>query len=108
MLMFMRLKIGMDMGLILSKGVLISMICNFTVLPALVLLFDKAITKTEKKVPNVSARKLAIFEVRWRAPLDALFVGIFVLHLFFRSELPLRSPLSGKQRLPSSSLLRIL
>lgn len=89
MLMFMRLKIGMDMGLILSKGVLISMICNFTVLPALVLLFDKAITKTEKKVPNVSARKLAIFEVRWRAPLAALFVGIFVAAFILQKRTPI-------------------
>lgn len=77
MLMFMRLKIGVDMGVVLSKGVLMSMICNFTVLPALILFFDKAIVKTEKKIKDISPRKLARFEVRWRAVLAALFVGIF-------------------------------
>ncbi len=77
MLMFMRLKIGVDMGVVLSKGVLMSMICNFTVLPALILFFDKAIVKTEKRIKDISPRKLARFEVRWRAVLAALFVGIF-------------------------------
>jgi len=77
MLMFMRLKIGVDMGVVLSKGVLLSMICNFTVLPSLILLFDKAIVKTEKKIKDISTRKLARFEVRWRAALTVLFVGIF-------------------------------
>lgn len=78
MLMFMHLKIGKDMGVVLSKGVLLSMICNFTVLPALILMFDKAIVKTEKKIKDISTRKLARFEVRWRAVLTVLFVGIFV------------------------------
>ena len=77
MLMFMHLKIGMDMGVVLSKGVLLSMIANFTVLPALVLIFDKAIVKTEKRIKDISTRKLARFEVRWRAVLTVLFVGIF-------------------------------
>ena len=77
MLMFMRLKIGVDMGVVLSKGVLLSMICNFTVLPALILMFDKAIVKTEKRIKDFSVRKLARFEVRWRVVLTMLFVGIF-------------------------------
>ena len=78
MLMFMHLKIGMDLGLVLSKGVLLSMICNFTVLPALILLFDKAIVKTEKKIPEFPARNIARFEARNRILLTFLFVGIFV------------------------------
>ena len=78
MLMFMHLKIGMDLGLVLSKGVLLSMICNFTVLPALILLFDKAIVKTEKKIPQFPARDIARFEVHNRVLLTILFVGIFI------------------------------
>ena len=78
MLMFMHLKIGMDLGLVLSKGVLLSMICNFTVLPALILMFDKAIVKTEKKIPEFPARDIARFEARNRVVLTILFVGIFI------------------------------
>ena len=77
MLIFMHLKIGLDMGFILSKGVLLSMICNFTVLPGFILLFEKAIHATEKKVPLLPSAALARFEVRYRAVLAVALVGIF-------------------------------
>jgi len=48
-LSFMSFKIGMDMGVVLAKGVLFSLICIFTVFPTLLLLCDKIIAKTEKK-----------------------------------------------------------
>ena len=37
MLVFMRFKIGMDLGIVLAKGVLCSLLCVFTVLPGLIL-----------------------------------------------------------------------
>ena len=51
-LVFMSFTIGRDMGLVLSKGVILSLVSIFTSLPALLLLFDKAIEKTEKKTLN--------------------------------------------------------
>ncbi len=77
MLLFMHLKIGADLGVVLAKGVLLSMICNFTVLPGLILLFDKAIVATTKKVPQLPSNALSRFEVRWRVPLTIMFVGLF-------------------------------
>ena len=53
-LLFMSFKIGIDLGIVLSKGVLISLICIFTVLPSLILIFDKLIYKTHKKCKNFS------------------------------------------------------
>lgn len=78
MLMFMHLKIGADLGFVLAKGVFCSMICNFTVLPGLILIFEKAIKATTKKVPRLPSAALSRFEIRWRVPLAILFVGIFV------------------------------
>lgn len=49
MLLFMRFKIGMDMGLVLAKGVLLSLVCVFTVLPCLLIMSDKLLRKTEKR-----------------------------------------------------------
>ena len=89
MLMFMRLKIGIDLGLVLSKGVLISMICNFTVLPALIVAFDRAIVKTEKKVPKLPSRSLALFEIRWRYVLAVLFVALFVSASILQKRTPI-------------------
>lgn len=48
MLLFMSFTIGMDMGLVLAKGVLLSLIAVFTVLPTLILWCDKLIEKTNK------------------------------------------------------------
>ncbi|MCQ2571254.1 MAG: MMPL family transporter [Candidatus Saccharibacteria bacterium] len=49
MLIFMSFTIGRDMGLVLSKGVILSLVSIFTTLPALLLFFDKWVEKTAKK-----------------------------------------------------------
>lgn len=76
-LVFMKLKIGADMGIVLAKGVLCSLIAIFTVLPTLVLLLDKGIEKTSKRVPKFRTERLAGFSIRFRIPLAIIFVIIF-------------------------------
>ena len=88
MLCFMKIKIGGDMGMVLAKGVTISLICNFTVLPCLIIWFDKAIEKTRKKSPGLKPAGLARFESRFRIPLAILFVGAFVLFFFLQRRTP--------------------
>lgn len=78
MLIFIKFKIGADIGIVLSKAVLCSLICNFTVLPALALLFDRAVVATQKRVPALPADRLSRFEMRFRLPLCLLFVAVFV------------------------------
>ena len=51
-LVAMSFTIGRDMGLVLSKGVVLSLVSIFTSLPALLLIFDKVIEKTQKKTLN--------------------------------------------------------
>ena len=45
----MQLTLGADIGLVMAKGVLFGLLCVVTVFPALLLLFDKVITKTKHK-----------------------------------------------------------
>ena len=78
MLVFMKFKIGPDIGWVLSKGVVFSLVCNFTVLPALILMFEKAIWKTSKKTPTIPVAPVARFERLFRWPLMVLFVLVFV------------------------------
>lgn len=54
-LCFMTFKLGMDLGLVMAKGVIVGVIVCLTVLPALILCFDKAIEKTSHKnlIPNL-------------------------------------------------------
>ncbi len=48
-LMFMRYKIGMDIGLVLAKGILCSLITAFLFMPGFLVLCDKPIMKGEHK-----------------------------------------------------------
>lgn len=51
----MTFALGRDMGIVMAKGVVIGVICCVTVLPAMILVFDKAIEKTKHKalIPNM-------------------------------------------------------
>ncbi len=51
-LVFMSFTIGRDMGFVLSKGVLLSLVSIFTTLPAFLLFFDKWIMNSKKKSPR--------------------------------------------------------
>lgn len=48
-LCFMSFTLGMDMGVVMAKGVVIGVICCVTVLPSMILIFDKAIQKTKHR-----------------------------------------------------------
>ena len=54
-LCFMSFTLGMDLGITMAKGVVIGVICCVTVLPSMILIFDKAIEKTRHKtiIPNL-------------------------------------------------------
>lgn len=77
MLCFMSLGIGLDLGIALAKGVFLSMLSVFTVLPTLILLTDKALAATRKPHLKPGMSSLARFEYRFRRPIAALFVLIF-------------------------------
>lgn len=76
-LVFMRFKIGFDLGVVLAKGVAISMICVMVLMPFLILLMDKPLRKMEKKVWHMPTGKLASFEFRGRILLTATFIILF-------------------------------
>ena len=48
-LLLMSFTIGTDIGLVLSKGVLMSVICVFTVMPTLIIRFHDLLYKTDKE-----------------------------------------------------------
>lgn len=76
-LVFMSFKIGPDMGLVLGKGVLISMITILTILPTLLLVFDKVIKKTEKKVLHIPMNTLSKFSFKFKKVISVIFVLFF-------------------------------
>ncbi len=48
-LCFMSFTLGMDLGVVMAKGVVLGVICCVTVLPAMLLIFDGAIERTKHK-----------------------------------------------------------
>lgn len=60
-LCFMTFSLGRDMGIVMAKGVIIGVLCCVTLLPALVLTFDKAIEKTTHKPLIPSLDKVSEF-----------------------------------------------
>lgn len=76
-LVFMSFTIGRDLGFVLAKGVLLSLISIFLVLPALILLFDGLILKTKKKSLNIKMTKIGEFVYKLRYPITIVFVVIF-------------------------------
>ncbi len=85
-LVFMKFKIGADMGIVLAKGVLCSLVAIFTVLPALILALDGAIEKSKKKVFKLKTDRLARFSMRFRVPLAIFFVIVFVSSYYFHNK----------------------
>ena len=76
-LCFMTFTLGLDLGVVMAKGVLIGVICCVTVLPSMLLIFDKPISKTKHRplVPDLG--KMAPFIVKHYK----VFVAIFLIAL---------------------------
>ena len=85
-LVFMSFTVGKDLGLVLAKGVLISMLCVFGVLPALIGLFDKLIKKTRKKAPVFRTDGYTSFLYRAKIPLTCVFLAVFVAACFLQRD----------------------
>ena len=86
-LVFMSFTIGKDLGLVLAKGVLFSLISIFCVLPGLILIFDKLITKTKKKTLNIKLNKVGSASFKMRYPLTLFFVVVFIASFMLKGNL---------------------
>ena len=76
-LCFMTYKLGMDMGIVMAKGVVIGVICCITILPSMILVFDKPLSKTIHKdiIPSLDKPSKFITDHHW------LFLILFVVLL---------------------------
>lgn len=77
-LLFMSFTIGFDIGLVLSKGILISMVTVFLLMPALTLLLYRPLRKTRHRPLQLGGAQLgkAVYDIRrWLAGALALAVA---------------------------------
>lgn len=76
-LCFMSFTLGLDLGIVMAKGVIFGVIACVTILPAMILLFDKAIEKTKHKplIPDLGRISGFVMKYFW------VFLIIFVVLL---------------------------
>ena len=74
----MTFALGKDLGIVMSKGVIIGVICCVTILPAMILVFDKWIEKTRHKEIIRETGLLSKIITKYYV----VFIVIFVIFLF--------------------------
>ena len=101
-LLFMSFTIGFDIGLVLSKGILFSMLGVFTLMPAVTLLCGRALRRTRHKPLPAGGDRLAGLIFRIRKPLavcmvllvaGAVYLNTRVEYTFAGNE-PKRNPVA--------------
>lgn len=69
-LMLMQLRIGFDMGIVLTKGIIFSMLCVFLLMPGLLMLFSGPIERTRHRnlVPHINWFGKGVIHLRYILP----------------------------------------
>ena len=85
-LIAMRLGLGKDIGLVMSKGVLIGLLSTIIVLPAMLLVVEKFINKYNHKVLLPEFNKLSEFTINHKKALFAIFTVLFIPAIYGSSH----------------------
>ncbi len=66
-LLFMQFKIGTDMGLVFSKGIILSLLCVMVLLPPVAIIFSKAIERTHHRslMPSFKSFGRLVYKFRY-------------------------------------------
>ena len=86
MLVFMSFKIGMDLGVVLAKGVFLSMFCVLVIMPGILISCDGLIRKTTKKSLRIPTKGLASFSNKMHTAITAAFVLVMAGALFLQQQ----------------------
>ena len=84
----MSLTLGMDIGLVMAKGVALGVLCVVTVFPALLLVFDKLIVKTKHKVLLPKFDGLKNFALKNRYITFILFLLLLIPFWYGNNHVP--------------------
>jgi hypothetical protein len=77
-LCFMELTLGMDIGIVMAKGVFLGLVSVLTILPAFILTFDKAIEKTKHKSIFPKFKALQRFSLKYYKLIFVLFLLLLI------------------------------
>ena len=81
-LCFMTFTLGLDMGIVMAKGVVLGVIACVTILPSLILVFDRAITAAHHKPLTIKGDRLAGSIVKHHRLLMVLSLLLWIPAIF--------------------------
>lgn len=81
-LCFMTFTLGLDLGVVMAKGVVLGVIGCVTILPAMMLIFDRAIAKTSHKPLNLKGDKLSALIVKFHKPVLIILMLMWIPALY--------------------------
>ena len=84
----MQLTLGVDIGLVMAKGVLLGVICVLTVFPSLLLVFDKQIDKTKHKIILPKFDKVNDFVIKHYKIIFIIFLILIIPAFFAQKKTP--------------------
>lgn len=84
----MRLTLGRDIGVVMAKGVLLGVICTLTVLPAMILQFDKLVHRFTHPTLIPRLTRTSKFVARHYIAVLAVFVVLFIPFALAQSKTP--------------------
>lgn len=88
-LCFMSFTLGLDIGLVMTKGVVFGIITVVTVLPSFILMFDNLISKTSHKDLKPKFTGLNKLLVKRRKLMSVLFVLLFIPAFYMSNNVTL-------------------
>lgn len=78
----MNLTLGKDIGIVMAKGVLLGVICVITILPAMLLSFDKLIEKTKHKEILPKFKGIKNFNIKHYKAIIVIFIIILPIAIY--------------------------
>jgi len=85
----MKLTLGVDIGLVMAKGVLFGLICVVTVFPSLLLMCDKLIVKTKHKEILPKFKNLINFTIKYNKIIFITFCLLLIPAYLAQSKAPI-------------------
>ena len=81
-LCFMSFTLGLDLGVVMAKGVVFGVVACVTILPSLILVLDKALTKTKHKALLPDLKGIGNFVTKHYVIFVILFVVVLIPALY--------------------------
>lgn len=87
-MVFMSFTLGRDIGFVMGKGIFISVVCVFLLMPSFILMFDSILKKTKKKALKFRGKHLASFAYAGRFIIPFVMIVLIGGSFFIQKDLP--------------------